>query len=164
MEIKYYYPISNSTVTCYLVIMWALIGAFCNWVYDNISLITTLALIIALGLVVCHVYFRTKRGVNIYISIISSLISELSSMIYLLLCISQAVDYIHDEPILGLLPLIITTPFTFGAWLYVIKQPSLVATAISKNWIVVCDGILTLIFVVLGCWLFGLSGYISFLF
>lgn len=162
MEVKYYYPISGNAIICYFVMIWALIFAVCDWIYMNIVAIAMIAMLIALGLVAFHSYVRIKNGINACVCIISSLLSEISSMLYLLLCVIQAVDYIHDEPILGLFPLFFTTPITFGAWL-LIKQPSLVATMAPKKSLVICDGIITVALVVLCCWLFKLKGYLGYL-
>ena len=160
-EIRYYYPISNNAIVCYFAVIAALIFVVCDWIYMHIEIIALVAMIIALGLVILHSYKRIKGGANKYITVISSLVSELSSMLYLMLCLVQAVEYIHDDPILGLFPLFFGTPFSFGAWI-LIKQPSLVATAAPKTWIVACDGIVTVLLVALFGWLFGLSGYIHY--
>lgn len=160
-EIRYYYPISGNALLCYFAVIAALIFAVCDWIYTHIVTIALIAMIIAMGLVILHSYKRIKGGANKYVTVISSLISELSSMLYLMLCLVQAVEYIHDDPILGLFPLFLGTPFSFGAWI-LIKQPSLVATKAPITWIVACDGIVTLALVALFGWLFDLSGYIHY--
>ena len=160
-EVRYYYPISGNAVLCYFVFIAALIFCICDWIYMHIMTIALVAMIIALVLIALHSYIRIKSGANKFVTIVSSLVSECSSMLYFMLCLVQAVEYIQDDPILGLFPLFINAPLSFGAWL-LIKQPSLVATVAPKTWLVACDGIITLMLVALFGWLFGLSSYIHY--
>lgn len=163
MEIRYYYPISGNVILCYFAVLAALIFTVCDWIYANIMVIAIIAMILALGLVAFHSFVRIVSGANKFVTIISSVVSEFSSMLYLILCLLQAVEFVVDEPILGLFPLIFGTPFSFGAWV-LIKQPSLVASNAPKTWLVACDGIVTVALVIFFIWLFDLSGYIGYIF
>lgn len=83
-------------------------------------------------------------------------------MTYLLLCVWQLVDYILEDSLLGLIPVCVTAPFTFGGY-GIIKVPSMIATSDASNTTSVCDAVITLAMVLFLGWLFKLGNYWSYL-
>lgn len=156
------YPVSGTMILFLLVVIAALGWSASNWLYDNAYLIMLLAMIAAIGIAIYHSFKRSKAGVNPGVAFVCSLISECSSMTYLLLCVWQLVDYILEDSLLGLIPVCVTAPFTFGGY-GIIKVPSMIATSDASNTTSVCDAVITLAMVLFLGWLFKLGNYWSYL-
>lgn len=153
----YILPVSGNMILIGVVAILALASSAADWIYNNMNIVTTIAMLVALGLTFYRTYKQSEEDVHPALAFFGGLISESSSMLYLLWCVWEIIEFVIEDSLFGLIPAVFTAPFIFGAW-GIIKIPSLVATSEPSNTTAVCDGVITLALVLFAVWFFKKIG------
>lgn len=153
--------IPSTLILFVAVLLMALTDRAGNGILANFGTITTLTIIVSVGMAIWRTHRYRKHRISAGTTLaafVFSLVSEVAGSLYILLCVRDiAVVAATGGLVFNLLGVILSLPLAILS-IAIVKAPSFFATAIDDEpMFAIIDGIVTVVLAAIACSIFGFS-------